>query len=292
MAHRDNQRHCIGCYYYHSLDGSGHGTKACHYLLDTGNTRGCSPENCVRKISEGGIEMQKLTETDKRNIVAARQAGTKVTELAKQYDVDKSSIYNVLKAWEKSSESTFSEAAADNDIDAEEIACEFHGTPPVSVDCDTDIEAFNKAWEDYRKETEKEPASAATDTSSNAENIDTVSTDIVPENPGNVKPPEANPVEIDMSDTYEGGNVYRDMPIPPKEHTFSTAAVDAVYDCICRKQEEIAELDENMTMLYAEIDRLNEQVNALNDMQMYAEAELGRLWEDYENMSGGVSSAG
>ncbi len=146
----------------------------------------------------------------------------------------------------------------------------------VAVSCVHRIIAENK----------NEPVTAATDTSSEQNIIPDNSADIIPENPENVKPPEVNPVEIDMSDTYEGDNVYRDIPIPPKEHTFSTAAVDAVFDCICRKQAEIAELDENMTMLYAEIDRLNEQINALNDMQMYAEAELDRLWKDYEEICG------
>lgn len=95
--------------------------------------------------------MQKLSETDKRNIVAARQAGTKVTELAKQYGVDKSSIYNVLKAWERSGESAFTSS-----------------------------------------ETEKEPVTAATDTSSEQNIIPDNSTDIVTENPENVKPLEGN----------------------------------------------------------------------------------------------------
>lgn len=265
MMHRNNQRHCVGCYYYRSLDGSSHGAKACHYLLETGNTRGCSPEKCVRKISKEEFEMRKLTETDKRNIVAARQAGTKVIKLAKQYGVDKSTIYNIIKMWKEHGESAFS-GAADNNIDAEEIACELHGTPPVSVDCDTDIEAYNQSWEDYRRATEKEPVTAATDTSSEQNIIPDNSTDIVTENPENVK-------------TSEG--------FPQQTHTYSRAAIDAVYDCICRKQHEIASIEENMTMLYAEIDKLNEQINTLDDMQQYTEAELDRLWIDYSAICGG-----
>ncbi|MBQ7783020.1 MAG: hypothetical protein IJ368_03540 [Oscillospiraceae bacterium] len=137
-----------------------------------------------------------------------------------------------------------------------------------------------------------EPVTAATDTSSDVENINRVSTDIVTENPENVKTPEANPIELDMSDTYEGDDVYRDIPIPPQRHFFSPAAAEAIYECICRKQDEIFKLDAKMKNLYELIAAFKERIAELNDMQMYAEAELDRLWKDYGEICGGESNVG
>lgn len=42
-------KNCNGCKYYRSLDEAGGKTKVCHYCYDTGEPRGCSPENCKKK---------------------------------------------------------------------------------------------------------------------------------------------------------------------------------------------------------------------------------------------------
>lgn len=41
-------KNCKGCKYYRRFD-VGRGGKACYYCLDTGEVRGCSPENCTKK---------------------------------------------------------------------------------------------------------------------------------------------------------------------------------------------------------------------------------------------------
>ncbi|MBP1546324.1 MAG: helix-turn-helix domain-containing protein [Oscillospiraceae bacterium] len=110
----------------------------------------------------------------------------------------------------------------------------------------------------FSEDTEKEPVTAATDTSSDVENIDRVSTDIVPENAEKVK------------------------------HIFSPMAAEAIYECICRKQDELCELDAKMKELYEMIAAIEDKISELDDRQIYAEAELDRLWEDYEVVRNGT----
>lgn len=40
---------CKGCGHYRTIGGNNSGERGCHYLLDTGEPRGCSAENCTKK---------------------------------------------------------------------------------------------------------------------------------------------------------------------------------------------------------------------------------------------------
>lgn len=40
---------CLGCAHYRPLNEVRSGSRACHYILDTGESRGCPPENCTKK---------------------------------------------------------------------------------------------------------------------------------------------------------------------------------------------------------------------------------------------------
>ena len=41
---------CKGCGHYRTFSGNyTKGERGCHYLLDTGEPRGCSAENCTKK---------------------------------------------------------------------------------------------------------------------------------------------------------------------------------------------------------------------------------------------------
>lgn len=40
---------CIGCYYYKDIGRCNH-QKCCHYMLITGELRGCDPANCDKKM--------------------------------------------------------------------------------------------------------------------------------------------------------------------------------------------------------------------------------------------------
>lgn len=52
-------KNCEGCKYYRLL-GDAAGLRACHYLLDTGEVRGCSADNCTKKDrSKGTVKKQK-----------------------------------------------------------------------------------------------------------------------------------------------------------------------------------------------------------------------------------------
>lgn len=96
-------------------------------------------------------EMQKLTEENKRSIVTANSAGATVTSLAEKYNVSKSAIYNVIK--------------------------DFNNRGETALSGETEVE------------TEKEPATAATETGSESEIVEeNISEDIIPETEENVKP--------------------------------------------------------------------------------------------------------
>lgn len=103
---------------------------------------------------------------------------------------------------------------------------------------------------------EKEPAPAATDTSSE-NNIPSI---IIPEN------------------------------APVVKHVFSEAALNAVYVQIVAKQKEMLAISDRTDKLNFIIDRINSQIGILNDEAAYMQAELDRLWQDYSFISGGAGS--
>lgn len=43
---------CAGCAHYRSETGSRGGKEICHYILDTGEPRGCPPEECDKRITQ------------------------------------------------------------------------------------------------------------------------------------------------------------------------------------------------------------------------------------------------
>ena len=50
-----NDSGCIGCTYWRHFGWYGvNYTNACHFLLDTGKMRGCSPQECNKKKLDGG----------------------------------------------------------------------------------------------------------------------------------------------------------------------------------------------------------------------------------------------
>ena len=108
----------------------------------------------IPKNNKEEAEMQKLTEENKRSIVTANSAGATVTSLAKKYNVSKSAIYNVIK--------------------------DFNNRGETALSGETEVE------------TEKEPATAATETGSEQEICNDIPADIIPENPEDVKPESEN----------------------------------------------------------------------------------------------------
>ncbi len=126
------------------------GYDICKYLLMTGEKRECSADDCIRfedKNKRGLIEMQKLTAAQKREIITLSRNGTKATEIAAKFGIDVSTAYKVIRKY--------------------------------------------KAWKEIGAnsfaETEKEPIAAATATSSEVDTVPTVSDDIIPPVPENVK---------------------------------------------------------------------------------------------------------
>lgn len=104
----------------------------------------------IPKNNKEEAEMQKLTEENKRSIVTANSAGATVTSLAEKYNVSKSAIYNVIK--------------------------DFNNRGETALSGETEVE------------TEKEPATAATETGSEQEIIEAIPAPIVTPSEENVKP--------------------------------------------------------------------------------------------------------
>lgn len=106
---------------------------------------------------------------------------------------------------------------------------------------------------------ENEPAQAATCTDSGVENLDSISTSIISEKTEVVK------------------------------RVFSESILEAAYRLICDKQNEILAYNKKLEDMYKAQDTINSRIDATNDMIMYAEQELDRLWEDYAALCGEVS---
>ena len=47
------RRSCKGCRHYRNLFRNSSAIKACHYILDTGNRRGCPVDNCNKYLKRG-----------------------------------------------------------------------------------------------------------------------------------------------------------------------------------------------------------------------------------------------
>lgn len=153
---------CKDCRYgfYSGIDG----IIGCEYLLVRHEPRGCPVNECDKFESAAGApeksrkyirigrknSMAKLTEENKRSIVTANSAGATVTSLAEKYNVSKSAIYNVIK--------------------------DFNNRGETALSGETEVD------------TEKEPATAATETGSEQEIVEAIPADIIPETEENVKP--------------------------------------------------------------------------------------------------------
>ncbi|MGN1090633.1 MAG: helix-turn-helix domain-containing protein [Huintestinicola sp.] len=203
----------------------------CQYLLHRNEERGCpAGDDCTRFESTGGKprntirreerkQMKKLTEENKREIITLRASGMKVTEIAQKFGVDKSSVYNVLKDYEKHGESAFTAAT----------------------------------------DTEKEPATAATETGSKQETCEDIPANIIPEKSEDVKP----------------------------SHDFSPLTAESIW----KKIEELRE--EAIELVYAEssfdkiIKDCKEKIRCLDDQLIRVEAEIDILMGDYEAVMGG-----
>ena len=125
--------------------------------------------------------MKKLSEENKREIISLRDSGMKVNQIAHRFNVDKSSVYNVLKDYKEHGESCFGNKAPtfeeihDASMDYDEEAHRYE------VTADTDIEAY---MADRNK---KEPETAATVTDSEQETCEDIPADIISDTEENVK---------------------------------------------------------------------------------------------------------
>ena len=164
-----------------------------------------------------------LTEEDKRSIVTANQAGASVTELAAKYNIAKGTVYNIVSEFKKRGETALS---GETEVD-----------------------------------TEKEPATAATETGSEQEIVEAIPADIIPEKTEDVKP----------------------------SHDFSPLAADAVWRKIEDLRKEAAELMDSEMAFEKIIADCKENIRCLDEQLIQVEAEIGILMDDYEAVTGGAA---
>lgn len=178
---------CVGCVYYRPLYDNGR-ESYCNYILDTGEPRGCPAEKCKKKISMEEY-MKRLTQEQKQEIIRLRiEEKVPVKAIAEKFHISKGAVFNIVSEWKKHGESAISEEEIRNELDERAIG---EAADPDYVCCevtgDTDIEAY------MADRNVKEPAPAATEASSEQEDLVEVPADIVSQETENVKPviPEA-----------------------------------------------------------------------------------------------------
>ena len=183
---------CKGCVYYRSLsENSPYLQHYCNYLLDTGEPRRCPGENCDKKLTKEEAT-KKLTQDDKQEIIRLRmEQNVPVKLIAEKFHVSKSSIFNIVSEWKQHGDSAFSEEEIKNELDERtisEAADDSHICYEVTGD--TDIEAY------MADRNVKEPAPAATEASSEQEDLVDIPADIIPEKSENVKPEDVLPCAV------------------------------------------------------------------------------------------------
>lgn len=177
----------------------------------------------IPKNNKEEAEMQKLTEENKRSIVTANSAGATVTSLAEKYNVSKSAIYNVIK--------------------------DFNNRGETALSGETEVE------------TEKEPATAATETGSEQEIVPNIPADIVTPSEENVK----------------------------SQYNYSPFAAKAIWNEINALREEAAALEERETQIEEIISDNKDWLRCTDEQLMFVEAEIDSLIEDYEALTGGAA---
>lgn len=106
----------------------------------------------IKKEEEAEMATVKLTEEIKREIITLKDSGMKVTEIAKKFAVDKSSVYNVIRAYSEHGEKAFEDILPKADEVSDKIYAEetferekpeaANDDPCYCVSADTDIDAY------------------------------------------------------------------------------------------------------------------------------------------------------
>ena len=106
----------------------------------------------IKKEEESEMSTVKLTEEIKREIITLKDSGMKVTEIAKKFAVDKSSVYNVIRAYSEHGEKAFENILPKADEVSDKIYAEetferekseaANDDPCYCVSADTDIDAY------------------------------------------------------------------------------------------------------------------------------------------------------
>ena len=173
---------CDDCVYRRPLSW-GEQTLCCHYAIDTGKLRNCPVEDCENKLTLEEV-MKRLTQEQKQEIIRLRiEENVPVKAIAEKFHLSKSAVFNIISKWKEHGESAISEDEIRNELHdrtISEAADDDHVCYEVTGD--TDIEAY------ISDRNVKEPAPAATEASSEQEDLVDVPADIIPEKAEIVKP--------------------------------------------------------------------------------------------------------
>lgn len=114
-----NRESCDGCVHYRPLYSVDKRVKykhymCCHYILDTGEPRGCPAENCSKKNTEEEI-MKRLTAEDKRKIVRLRiEQSVPASEVAQRFGITKGTVFNIVSDWKKHGDTSITDDIAED----------------------------------------------------------------------------------------------------------------------------------------------------------------------------------
>ena len=177
-------KNCKGCIYRRPLRSNNTGQTVCNYLLDTGEVRGCPVDNCDKKLTEEDVLManKKLTPEHKADIIRLRfEEGMTVTAIAAKYGVCKRTAFNVLNEYKKHGYTLPESEPETAYATDEETERAVDDEPCYEVTGDTDIDAY------MADRSKKEPAPAATETSSEHGSCENDPENIIPQEAENVK---------------------------------------------------------------------------------------------------------
>lgn len=154
---------CKGCIHLKPLTSNVNNGLYCHYILDTGEPRGCPVENCTKYTDKEENEMSKGVKTtaEKKNeIITLRNEGKTIAKISKVTGVPPTTVTRICKKEEPapsandtspketSTRNIIPEISADvnpcDEVSDEDFCCEVTG--------DTDIEAYMADREKFFKE--------------------------------------------------------------------------------------------------------------------------------------------
>lgn len=102
---------CNGCYFWRNMDGN---IKACHYAIDMNELRGCSVENCTKRMTEA--EYIKVRSEQIYSKVYKRYCcGATVSAISREIKLPPNTVIKIIREMKSKNESQL-EAESPSDL--------------------------------------------------------------------------------------------------------------------------------------------------------------------------------